>query len=164
MVEGTGRVSVHGVPIALVGAQAAAAGVELATFAIPWPCPNAIYEERLAAALRAHAVAEVAFGDLFLQDIRAYREGLAVRLGFEASFPVWRRDTDRLARELLAAGFEATVVAVDEARLDRSFVGRAYDEALLADLPPGVDPCGENGELHTFVHAGPVFVGPVPSP
>jgi uncharacterized protein (TIGR00290 family) len=159
VVEGAGRVSMHGVRPELVAAQARAAGIPLRTMSVPWPCPNTIYEERLERSLEG--VDAVAFGDLFLTDIRAYREQLTARLGREPRFPVWREDTGALAREFIAAGFEATLVCVDTARLDSSFAGRSFDADLLADLPAGADPCGENGEFHTFVHAGPIFDAPI---
>ena len=103
----------------------------------------------------------VAFGDLFLEDIRRYREDRLVAAGKRACFPLWHRDTTSLAREFIAAGFEAILVCVDPAKLDRSFAGRRFDDRLLADLPPGVDPCGENGEFHTFVYAGPIMPAPI---
>ncbi|HVY96994.1 MAG TPA: ATP-binding protein [Solirubrobacterales bacterium] len=158
------RISMHAVRRELLGLQAAAAGVPLVEVAIPSPCPNHVYEERMERALASpplDRVATVAFGDLFLEEVRAYREERMSRARREALFPLWGRDTAALARRFIAAGFEATLVCVDPAQLDPSFVGRAYDEELLADLPPGVDPCGENGEFHTFVHAGPIFAAPL---
>jgi diphthamide synthase (EF-2-diphthine--ammonia ligase) len=106
-------------------------------------------------------VEAVAFGDLFLEDVRAYREGRLAAAGKRGLFPLWGHDTAALAREFLDAGFEATLVCVDPRVLDSSFAGRRYDEWLLAELPPDVDPCGENGEFHTFVSAGPIFAGPI---
>ncbi len=103
----------------------------------------------------------IAFGDLFLADIRAYREKRLSRAGKEAVFPLWERDTNVLAHEFIAMGFEAILVCIDPRQLDSSFAGRRFDSALLADLPPDVDPCGENGEFHTFVHAGPIFSKPI---
>ncbi|HEY1595665.1 MAG TPA: hypothetical protein VGF74_09740, partial [Thermoleophilaceae bacterium] len=163
--EDYGRVSMHGVRRELVAAQAAAAGVPLVEVGIPASCSNAVYEERMAAALGAPSlvgVGTMAFADLFLADIRAYREEKLGAAGWNVSFPLWGRDTRALAREFIGAGFEAVLVCVDPAQLDPSFVGRAFDSSLLADLPAGVDPCGENGEFHTFVHAGPIFDRPVP--
>jgi uncharacterized protein (TIGR00290 family) len=158
--EDYGRVSMHGVRRDLVAAQAEAAGIPLVEVSIPAACPNEVYEARMSEALSApplDGVDTMAFADLFLEDIRAYREERLARVGKAAMFPVWGRDTTLLAREFIEAGFEAVLVCVDPAQLDASFVGRAYDSELLADLPQGVDPCGENGEFHTFVHAGPIF-------
>jgi uncharacterized protein (TIGR00290 family) len=162
--EGVERISIHGVRRELLHAQAAATGIALVEVRIPLPCPNAVYEARMEQALAApplDAVTEVAFGDLFLADVRAYREQRLRPTGRTASFPLWGRDTAALARAFVRAGFEAILATVDPRRLDASFAGRAYDAALLADLPPGVDPCGENGEFHTFVHAGPIFGAPL---
>src|SRR4051812_14698799 len=150
----------HGVRRELVLAQAEAAGVQLVEVGIPATCTNEVYETRMAAALAASPLAGVrtmAFADLFLADIRAYREEKLAGAGWGAEFPLWGRDTCALAREFIDAGFEAVLVCVDPAQLDASFVGRSFDSELLADLPAGVDPCGENGEFHTFVHAGPIF-------
>jgi uncharacterized protein (TIGR00290 family) len=125
---------------------------------------NDIYEARMRQAFaceRLRDVGEVAFGDLFLEDVRAYREARLAEAGKRGLFPLWHRDTAQLARRFIAAGFEAILVCVDPRRLDRSFVGRRYDERLLGELPRGVDPCGENGEFHTFVHAGPIFDRPI---
>ncbi|HET7416372.1 MAG TPA: ATP-binding protein [Solirubrobacterales bacterium] len=158
------RVSMHGVRRELLRAQARATGIELVEIEIPAACVNEIYEARMAAALGRPPLAgaeTIAFADLFLADIRAYREERLAAAGREALFPVWGRDTTALAHEFIEAGFEATLVSVDPAQLDPSFVGRRFDESLLADLPPGVDPCGENGEFHTFVHAGPIFDAPI---
>jgi len=165
LTEDYDRVSMHGVRGELLRAQARAAGVELVEVGIPAACPNEVYERRMAAALSSPplaGVSAVAFADLFLEEIRAYREQRLAASGRMALFPVWGRDTGLLAREFVARGFEATLVCVDPARLDPSFAGRRFDEDLLADLPDGVDPCGENGEFHTFVHAGPIFDRPVP--
>jgi len=158
------RISMHGVRRELARAQAEIAGVPLVEIDIPASCPDALYEERMAEALELPPLADVssfAFADLFLEDIRAYREERLIGTGRQAIFPLWGRDTTALAHEFIAAGFEALLVCVDPAQLDPSFVGRPYDEVLLADLPPTVDLCGENGEFHTFVHAGPIFERPV---
>jgi uncharacterized protein (TIGR00290 family) len=158
------RISMHGVRCALLRRQAAATGLPLVEVGIPAGCTNDVYEARMAAAFTAAELApveEVAFGDLFLEDIRAYRESRLAAAGRRARFPLWGRDTAALARRFLAAGFRAVVVCVDPRALDSSFAGREYDEAMLADLPAGVDPCGENGEFHTFVTAGPIFTGPI---
>ncbi|HEX7291415.1 MAG TPA: ATP-binding protein [Conexibacter sp.] len=162
--EGVERISIHGVRRELLHAQAAAVGIELVEVRIPLPCPNEVYEQRMAEALARpplDAVPEIAFGDLFLEDVRAYREERLEPSGRSALFPLWGRDTAALARTFLAEGFEALVATVDPRVLDASFAGRPYDAAFLRDLPPGVDPCGENGEFHTFVHAGPVFAAPL---
>jgi uncharacterized protein (TIGR00290 family) len=162
--EDFGRVSMHGVREELVRAQAAAAGLALVEVGIPAACPNQVYEERMAAALASpplESVKTMAFADLYLKDIRAYREERLTGAGREALFPLWGRDTAALARLFIKAGFEATLVCVDPRQLDPSFAGRRFDEALLADLPAGVDPCGEDGEFHTFVHAGPIFDAPI---
>jgi len=164
LTEDYDRISMHAVRGELLRAQAAAAGVELVEVGIPAACPNDLYEARMEAALASPplaAVEEIAFADLFLADIRAYREERLGRIGRRASFPVWERDTSELALEFVDTGFEAILVSVDPSQLDASFVGRAFDRALLEDLPAGVDPCGENGEFHTFVHAGPIFSAPI---
>lgn len=162
--EDFGRVSMHGVRRALVRAQAAAAGLPLVEVGIPARCSDAEYEARMGEVLGAAAargLEAVTFGDLFLEDVRAYRERQLARLGLRAEFPLWGLDTGELARRFLALGFKAWVVCVDTQRLDASLAGRAYDEAFLDDLPPGVDPCGERGEFHTFVYDGPIFARPV---
>ena len=162
--EEYGRVSMHGVRRSLLRRQAAATGLPLVEIEIPASCTNDLYESRMEAAFASaelSVVEEVAFGDLFLEDIRAYRESRLAAAGRGARFPVWGSDTAALARRFLAAGFRAILVCVDPRALDPSFAGRDYDERLLAELPDGVDPCGENGEFHTFVTAGPVFARPV---
>ncbi len=159
------RVSMHAVRRSLLREQAAAVGVPLVEVDIPNACVNEVYEARMAAALSSpplDSVGTMAFADLFLEDIRAYREQKLALGGWRAAFPLWGRDTRELAYEFIRAGFEAVLVCVDPAQLDPSFVGRSFDESLLADLPDSVDPCGENGEFHTFVHAGPIFSEPVP--
>jgi uncharacterized protein (TIGR00290 family) len=161
--EGVERISIHGVRRELLHAQAAALGIELVEVRIPLPCPNAVYEQRMTEALAApplDAIPEIAFGDLFLEDVRAYREERLTPTGRTAVFPLWGRDTRELAREFVRS-FRAVVATVDPRFLDASFAGRAYDAAFLSDLPPTVDPCGENGEFHTFVHAGPIFDAPI---
>jgi uncharacterized protein (TIGR00290 family) len=162
--EGVERISIHGVRRELLHAQARALGIALVEVRIPLPCPNAVYEARMEAALATpplDAVTEVAFGDLFLEDIRAYREERLAPSGRRALFPVWGRDTAALAHTFVEQGFQAIVATIDPRSLDASFAGRSYDAELLRDLPPSVDPCGENGEFHTFVHAGPVFDAPI---
>lgn len=159
------RISMHGVRRVLLEQQAAAAGLPLHVVSIPPDCTNEIYEERMGAELaaqRAQGVHRVAFGDLFLEDIRAYREAKLAGPGMEALFPVWGRDTTELALDFIEQGFQAVLVCVDTDVLDPVFAGRAFDADLLRDLPSHVDPCGENGEFHTFVHAGPIFRQPIP--
>lgn len=156
--EVDGRVSHHGVAREDLRRQAAATGVPLVELALPDPCPNDVYAQRMEAVLAApplDAVGAFAFGDLFLADVRVYREERLAAAGRRALFPLWGEDTGALARRFIDLGFEATIVAVDDALLDRSFVGRRFDHRLLAELPAGVDPCGERGEFHTFVTAGP---------
>ncbi len=158
------RVAVHGVREALLERQAAAVGLPLWRVTIPDPCPNREYEAALGAALarlRADGVTALAFGDLFLEDIRRYREAQLAGSGLAPLFPLWDLPTDRLARAMVAAGLRATLTRVDTGQLPASFAGRRFDTALLADLPPGVDPCGERGEFHTFVHDGPLFTRPI---
>jgi uncharacterized protein (TIGR00290 family) len=161
-----GRVSMHAVRERLLDLQAAAAGLPCRKVKIPWPCPNEAYEAEMARALdsaRAEGVTHVAFGDLFLEDVRAYREAKLAGSGIAPAFPLWGRDTARLAREMLDGGLRATLTCVDPRALDPSFAGRAFDARLLAALPPGVDPCGERGEFHTFAWDGPMFAAPVPT-
>jgi uncharacterized protein (TIGR00290 family) len=158
------RVSMHGVRRELIRDQAAAAGVPLVEVGIPAACPDEVYTARMLAALSAPPLSElaaVASGDLFLEDVRAHREAALARGGKSALFPLWGRDTAALAQSFIEAGFEAYVVCVDTRRLDPSFAGRDFDAAFLADLPPAIDPCGENGEFHSFVYAGPCFDRPV---
>ena len=158
------RVSMHGVRRALLRAQAASIGAALVEVTIPAGASNDVYERRFAEALHAPAlegVAEIAFGDLFLADIRSYREAQCAAAGRRARFPLWHDDTAALARRFVADGFDARIVCVDPAQLARSFAGRRFDAALLDDLPPSVDPCGERGEFHTFVSRGPGFASPV---
>lgn len=158
------RVSMHGVREELLAAQLAAAGLPSITVRIPYPCPNEIYEREMAKAMeraKADGVTHVIFGDLFLADLRAWREEKLKSIGMTAVFPLWLRPTDTLAREMIAGGLEAHLAVVDMAKLQPSFAGRRFDEALLTDLPEGIDPCGENGEFHTFVAAGPMMKGRV---
>lgn len=159
------RVSMHAVREELLDRQAAGLGLPCRKVRIPWPCPNEFYEARMAEALadaRAAGVSRVVFGDLFLRDIRAYREARLAGTGLEPLFPLWERDTRRLAHEMLDGGLAAVITCVDPRKVDRSLAGRPFDAALLAALPPGVDPCGENGEFHTFAWSGPMFAAPIP--
>ena len=158
--ETFGRVSMHGVREDVLAAQLDAAGLAPIRVPIPFPCPNDVYESRMATALaaaRADGVTHVIFGDLFLADVRAYREQKLAGSGITPVFPLWERPTHKLAREMIAAGVETHLICVDLKQLQKSFAGRRLDAALLAELPDGVDPCGENGEFHTFVSAGPML-------
>jgi uncharacterized protein (TIGR00290 family) len=156
------RVAMHAVRRELVERQAAAVGLPLWAVRLPWPCSNEEYESRLAQtcarALR-EGIEGVAFGDLFLEDVRGYREKQMKDTGLEPIFPLWGLPTDVLAKEMIASGTRAKLTCIDTQKLDRSFVGREFDDALLADLPKEVDPCGERGEFHSFVYAGPMFEG-----
>ena len=159
------RVAMHAVRRTLLEVQAKAAGLPLHAIDIPYPCPNADYERIMGAFVaraQAHGVDAMAFGDLFLADIRAYREKQLAGTGIAPLFPLWGRDTRKLAAEMIDGGLVAHLTCVDPRKLDRAFAGRRFDRALLADLPTGVDPCGENGEFHTFVSAGPMFHEAVP--
>jgi uncharacterized protein (TIGR00290 family) len=158
------RVAMHAVRRALVDAQAARTGIPQWSVDLPWPCSNAEYEERMRGVCQraiAEGITAVAFGDLFLQDIRGYRERQLQGTGLEPLFPVWEIPTAKLARDMIAAGVKAKITCVDSAQVDRTFAGRDFDRALLDSLPPGVDPCGENGEFHTFVYDAPVFSRPI---
>ena len=159
------RVAMHAVRRPLVEEQARAAGLPLWPVELPWPCSNVEYEEIMQGVCR-RAVAEgmtaIAFGDLFLEDIRAYRERQLASSGLEPLFPVWRIPTRQLAADMLAAGLRAKLTCVDPAKLGREFAGREFDGEFLASLPPSADPCGENGEFHTFVYDAPVFARPIP--
>lgn len=162
--EAVDRVAMHGVRREVLEAQAVGAGLPLRVVPIPHPCPNDIYETQMAAAV-AQAVADgfthVAFGDLYLQDVRRYREERLAGSGLEALFPLWDIPTRHLAEEMIASGLRARLTCVDTRVLDGSFVGREFDAALLGELPAPVDPCGENGEFHTCVYAGPMFTRPI---
>lgn len=154
------RVSMHGVREELLTAQLAAIGLPGMIVRIPYPCPNEIYEREMAAALneaKAGGVTHVVFGDLFLQDIRAYREARLAEIGMTPVFPLWGRPTAALAREMIDSGMKAHLVCTDSKVLRQEFAGRGFDHTLLASLPPRIDPCGENGEFHTFVSAGPML-------
>jgi uncharacterized protein (TIGR00290 family) len=154
------RVAMHAVRRELVETQAARVGLPIWSIDLPWPCPNAVYEELMAGVCRRavqHGVTAIAFGDLFLQDIRDYREKQMETTGLQPLFPVWQIPTRELAWEMIRAGVKAKITCVDPAKLDRSFAGREFDAEFLNSLPDGVDPCGENGEFHTFVYDAPVF-------
>ena len=158
------RVAMHAVRRALVEAQAERTGIPLWAVELPWPCSNAEYEERMRAVCQratAEGITAVAFGDLFLQEVRDYRVRQLLGSGLEPLFPVWQVPTEQLARDLIASGVKAKITCVDPSKLARSFAGRDYDLKFLQELPPGVDPCGENGEFHTFVYDAPVFSQPI---
>jgi uncharacterized protein (TIGR00290 family) len=159
------RVAMHAVRHALVDAQAAATGLPLRAIPLPWPCSNQQYEALMAEACRA-AVADgieaIAFGDLFLRDVRAYRERALAGAGLKPLFPLWELPTAALARDMIAGGLRARITCIDKKALDARFAGREFDLDLLADLPSNTDPCGENGEFHTFAYAGPMFRHPIP--
>lgn len=158
------RVAMHAVRRQLLRAQAKAADVPLVEVDLPWPCSNEDYE-RIMAGVVAQAgrdgVTHMAFGDLFLEDIRRYRQEKLAGTGIEPLFPLWGRNTRELAHEMIAGGLRAVLTCVDPKQLDPSFAGREFDAALLRDLPTTIDPCGERGEFHTFVYAGPMFDAPL---
>ena len=158
--EGYDRISMHGVRRELLLQQAESIGLPLHEVRIPPQCVNPVYEARMEQALRLfydQGVRKVAFGDIFLEDLRAYRENNLRRIGMTALFPIWKRDTRELIRQFQADGFRAITVCVDPKVLAPSFAGRKLDQSFFNDLPPNIDPCGENGEFHTFVFAGPIF-------
>lgn len=159
------RVAMHAVRVELLDAQAEALRLPVWKVPIPSPCPNDVYERAMADTV-ARAVAEgfthIAFGDLFLEDIRQYREERLAGSGLTPLFPLFGADTSALAREMVASGLAARLTCVDPRVLDRRFAGRDFDAALLADLPPTVDPCGERGEFHSFAYGGPMFSRPIP--
>lgn len=162
--EAFDRVAMHGTRNALLDRQIAATGLPCIKVPLPWPCSNDAYESRMAKAMdriAAEGVRHMVFGDLYLEDIRAYRTEKLAAIGMQAIYPLWGRETGALARSMIADGLVAHLVTVDPRKLDKSFAGRRFDAALLADLPPGVDPCGENGEFHTAVVAGPMFAAPI---
>ena len=159
------RVAMHGTRLSVLEAQAAAAQLPLWIVPLPWPCTNEIYEQRMAEVCDRAVQEEIdafAFGDLFLRDIRAYRETQLKPTGLEPLFPLWDMPTDQLARDMIAAGLRAKLVCVDSRQLPAYFSGRDFDASLLRDLPAGVDPCGERGEFHSCVYDGPMFTSPIP--
>jgi uncharacterized protein (TIGR00290 family) len=159
------RVSMHAVRVSLLEAQAESAGLPLVTILIPAPCTNEMYEAAMAEALdraRSEGVTAIAFGDIFLADLREYRERQLARVGLEAVFPLWHRDSYALAGEMMQAGLRAYVTCLDPRKLPVDLIGSAFDEAFLARLPAGADPLGENGEFHTFAWDGPMFRKPIP--
>jgi uncharacterized protein (TIGR00290 family) len=163
--EAFDRVAMHAVRRELLNKQADAAGLPLHVVPLPWPCSNEEYETRMGAAVKAlvaDGFTHAAFGDLFLEDVRRYREEKLKDSGLTPLFPIWKtKSTTELAREMVAGGLQARLTCVDPRKLDRRFAGRAFDATLLAELPEGVDPCGENGEFHSFACAGPMFNHPI---
>ena len=158
--EAFDRVAMHGVREEILDAQAEAAGLPLQKLYLPWPCPNEDYETIMGAFMEdaiAASVDAIAFGDLYLEDIRAYRVANLEAVGIKPLFPVWGLETGQLARDMIASGLKAHLTCVDPKQLDPGFAGRMFDISLLEDLPAGVDPCGENGEFHTCVVSGPMF-------
>lgn len=158
------RVAMHGTRNSLLQKQAEALGLELISVPLPFPCSNEQYEDRMKNAtdkLIALGIEVMIFGDLFLEDIRAYRENQLQGSGIQPVFPIWGRDTSKLVREMIDTGFDVRVVTCDPSKLDAGFAGRQLDAAFLADLPEGIDPCGENGEFHSAVVNGPLFKAPI---
>jgi uncharacterized protein (TIGR00290 family) len=163
--EEADRVAMHAVRASLLAAQAQRLDLRLHAVYLPPVCPNSTYEQKMSAAMdaaRAESVERIVFGDLFLEDIRVYRERNLEGSGIAPVFPLWGRPTDQLARDMIDAGIRAVLTCVDPAAMPPEFAGRQFDGALLADLPEGVDPCGENGEFHTFVWDAPGFSSPIP--
>ena len=159
------RVAMHAVRRSLLDAQARSIGIPLWPVPLPWPCSNEDYERIMADVCRqakAEGIECVAFGDLFLPEVRAYRERQLAGTDLTPLFPLWELPTGALAREMLAGGLQARITCVDPKVLPPTFAGREFDQALLADLPAGVDPCGEKGEFHTFAYGGPMFREPIP--
>ena len=158
------RVAMHAVRRTLVEEQARSVGLPLWQVELPWPCSNAQYEEIMRGACQravAEGISDIAFGDLYLEDIRAYRERQLAGSGLAPIFPVWKIPTRQLAADMVAAGLRARVTCVDRSKLDRSFAGREFGAEFVESLPEGADPCGENGEFHTFVYEAPVFAHPI---
>jgi uncharacterized protein (TIGR00290 family) len=162
--EGYDRISMHGVRRKLLIEQAEALGFPLEEIFIPQQCSNEIYEERMRQTLEKfhrQGISAAAFGDLFLQEVRSYREDRMAKMGMTAVFPIWGKNTSDLARQFIKLGFRAMIACVDTKALSQEFAGRNYDLEFINDLPAGIDPCGENGEFHTFVYDGPIFTRPV---
>ncbi len=158
------RISMHGVRVSLLEQQAESLGLPLRKILIPKDSSNEVYEARMRALLEEglrEGVDTVAFGDIFLEDLKIYRENNLARLKMSGLFPIWKRDSAELAQTFIDLGFKAVLACIDTQYLDPSFAGRQYDKDLLRDLPPGVDPCGENGEFHSFAYDGPIFKHPI---
>jgi uncharacterized protein (TIGR00290 family) len=163
--EGYERISMHGVRNELLRRQAESMALPVEEVRIPPQCPNSVYEARMAEAVlrfRERGILHFAFGDIFLEDLRAYREQKLLHANMTALFPIWKVDTHGLAARFLRDGFRAIAVCIDPRKIDKAFAGRELDASFFGDLPAGVDPCGENGEFHTFVFDGPIFRSPVP--
>lgn len=159
------RVAMHGVRDSLLDRQIEELGLPVIKVPLPSPCPNEVYEARMAEAterIKTEGVRHMIFGDLFLEDIRAYRDWKLSAAGMEAIYPLWQRETRTLAEEMISSGLTAHIVCLDPRRIDRKFAGRRFDHDLLRELPPDIDPCGENGEFHTVVTAGPMFKRAIP--
>ena len=162
--EGYDRISMHGVRRTLLEQQAASLGIPLEKVVIPQQATNEEYGTKMQALLESYllqGITKVAFGDLFLEDLRKYREEKLAKIGMSGVFPIWKRDTTAMAGEFISLGFRTVICCVDSAALDGKFVGRDFDVEFIAKLPKAVDPCGENGEFHSFVYNGPIFKGPV---
>jgi uncharacterized protein (TIGR00290 family) len=158
--EGFDRISMHGVRRELLERQADSLGIPLRKIMIPQDCTNEIYEARMREAMshiKAQGITKIAFGDLFLQDVKKYRDELLSQSGMTGLYPIWMRDTEELVRTFIGLGFKAILACVDTQAIDAAFAGREIDLQLLKDLPPSADPCGEYGEYHSFVYAGPIF-------
>lgn len=158
------RVSMHGVRKELLDLQGLSLGIPVEEILIPYPCSNDLYERKMQDVMltfKSRGLTHVVFGDIFLEDVRKYREQRLAVVGITPVFPLWKQDTSKLARRMLRVGFRAVITCVDPKMLDPKFVGRQFDERFLDELPPGVDPCGENGEFHTFVYDGPIFKKPI---
>lgn len=163
--ESYDRVAIHGVRSELLDRQVKEIGLPIIKVGLPCPCTNAIYEAKIKSAygrVKGSDISQIAFGDLFLENLRAYREEKLGHIGMRAVFPLWKRDTALPAREIISAGIVAYITCINLCRLDRTFAGRRFDETFLTDLPSDVDPCGENGEFHTVVTAGPMFASDIP--
>jgi uncharacterized protein (TIGR00290 family) len=159
------RVAMHGTRASVLRAQAAAAGLPLTEVPLPWSCSNQQYEAAMrdaCAAAVGQGIEAMAFGDLYLEDVRRYREERLAGTGITPIFPLWGRETHALVHEMLDGGLRARITCIDPRKLPSSFAGRELDAALLAELPPGTDPCAENGEFHTCAYAGPIFAEPIP--
>jgi uncharacterized protein (TIGR00290 family) len=158
------RVTIHGIGLATLHAQARAVGLPVTEVHLPDPCPNNAYEGAMrdfVSRARADGITHIAFGDLFLEDVRRYREEKLTGTGITPVFPLWGKDTKALAREMIDAGLRARIVSVDLKQIDERYLGREFDAALLDELPPSCDPCGECGEFHSFCYAGPMFTAPL---